>query len=604
MNAVVNLPVSPPLPEGKAPLLAQLTEGLDAASLWWLSGYAAGLAGRTAVVLADQIVPPVAGASADVARLSIVYGSQTGNSKRLAERLAEQSQAAGVTVRLVRADAYPLRELIDERHLQIIISTQGDGDPPDDARGFVEFLLGKRAPRLPALKFSVLGLGDSSYPKFCEIGRRLDARLEELGATRWQARADADLDLETIADPWLEQALSLARESLKASTSKATVTALRPVPPATVYTREHPFAAELLANQRITGRGSYKDVRHIELSLEGSGLDYEPGDALGVWPVNPPQLVADMLGTLGLDGEAVVTHGGQSLALAHWLGSKRELTRLTRPFIASHATRAQDAELDRLLAPDQAQALARLLSDTQPIELLQRTPAAWSAEALVAALRPLTPRLYSIASSQKSVGAEAHLTVAHIEYEDQGALRWGAASHYLATQDEGAKLPIYIERNERFRLPKDSSRDLIMIGPGTGVAPYRGFLQDRIATGASGRHWLLFGNPHFRSDFLYQLEWQRALKQGQLNRLDLAFSRDGASKTYVQHRLHERGREVYEWLENGAHLYVCGDATRMARDVHATLLSIIAAHGGKDEDAATDYLSELQRQGRYARDVY
>ena len=604
MNAVVNLPVSPPLPEDKAPLLAQLTEGLDAASLWWLSGYAAGLAGRTAIAPADPILHPVAGASAEVARLTIVYGSQTGNSKRLAERLAQQSESAGVAVRLLRADAYPLRQLADERHLQIIISTQGDGDPPDDARGFVEYLLGKRAPRLPSLKFAVLGLGDSSYPKFCEIGRRLDARLEELGATRWQARADADLDLETIADPWIEQALALARDSLKTSTPSATVTALRPLPQATVFTREHPFAAELLANQRITGRGSHKDIRHIELSLEGSGLTYEPGDALGVWPVNPPKLVSEVLDTLGLDRDAIVNHGGQSLALGQWLGHKRELTRLTRAFIASHAALAQDAELNRLLAPDQAPAFARLLSDTQPIELLQRSRAPWSAEELVAALRPLTPRLYSIASSQKSVGAEAHLTVAHVEYEDQGALRWGAASHYLATQDEGAKLPIYIERNERFRLPKDPSRDLIMIGPGTGVAPYRGFLQDRIATGASGRHWLLFGNPHFRSDFLYQLEWQRALKQGQLHRLDLAFSRDGASKTYVQHRLRERGRGVYAWLENGAHLYVCGDATRMARDVHATLLSIIATHGGKDEDGAADYLSELQRQGRYARDVY
>ena len=604
MNAVVNLPVSPPLPEGKAPLLAQLTEGLDAASLWWLSGYAAGLAGRAAVAQTDPILHPVAGASADGARLTIVYGSQTGNSKRLAERLAQQSESAGVAVRLLRADAYPLRELADERHLQIIISTQGDGDPPDDARGFVEHLLGKRAPRLPSLKFAVLGLGDSSYPKFCEIGRRLDARLEELGATRWQARADADLDLETIADPWLEQALTLARESLKASTPSATITTLRPLPPATVFTREHPFAAELLANQRITGRGSHKDIRHIELSLEGSGLSYEPGDALGVWPVNPPQLVSEVLDTLGLDSDAIVNHSGQSLPLGQWLGHKRELTRLTRAFIASHAALAQDAELNRLLAPDQAPAFARLLSDTQPIELLQRSRAPWTAEELVAALRPLTPRLYSIASSQKSVGTEAHLTVAHVEYEDQGALRWGAASHYLATQDEGAKLPVYIERNDRFRLPKDPSRDLIMIGPGTGIAPYRGFLQDRIATGASGRHWLLFGNPHFRSDFLYQLEWQRALKQGQLHRLDLAFSRDGASKTYVQHRLRERGRDVYEWLESGAHLYVCGDATRMARDVHATLLSIIATHGGKDEDGAADYLSELQRQGRYARDVY
>ena len=604
MNAVANLPVSPPLPEGKAPLLAQLTEGLDAAGLWWLSGYAAGLAHHAAGGQADFPALPTAVPASQTSGLTLVYGSQTGNSKRLAERLAQQAEAAGLATRLLRADAYPLRELADERHLQIVISTQGDGDPPDDARAFVEFILGKRAPRLPDLKFAVLGLGDSSYPKFCEIGRRLDTRLAELGATRWQARADADLDLETIADPWIEQALVLARESLKPLPPLATVTPLRPQAHAAAFSRENPFPAELLANQRITGRGSEKDIRHIELSLEGSGLSYEPGDALGVWPVNPPQLVQSVLDTLALDGDALVTHGGQSLPLADWLGRKRELTRLTRAIIASHAALAKDAELNRLLAPDQAQAFSRLLSDTQPIELLQRTPAPWSADELVAALRPLTPRLYSIASSQKAVGAEAHLTVAHVEYLDQGALRWGAASHYLATQDEGDKLPIYIERNERFRLPRDESRDLIMIGPGTGVAPFRGFVQDRVATGARGRHWLLFGNPHFRSDFLYQLEWQRALKQGQLHRLDVAFSRDSQAKVYVQHRLREHGRELFAWLENGAHLYVCGDATRMARDVHATLLSIIATHGGKDEDGAADYLNELQRQGRYARDVY
>ena len=604
MSSVLALPPQPPLPEGKLPLLAQLTDGLDAAGLWWLSGYAAGLANRAVAGLHDFPAVPTAVAASLAARLTIVYGSQTGNSKRLAERLAHQAETAGATTRLLRADTYPLRELVDERHLQIVISTQGDGDPPDDARAFVEFLLGKRAPRLPALKFAVLGLGDSSYPKFCEIGRRLDARLAELGATRWQARADADLDLETIADPWIEQALVLVRESLKPNAPLATVTSLRPPAQAPVFTREHPFAAEVLANQRITGRGSAKDIRHIELSLEGSGLSYEPGDALGVWPINPPQLVSSVLDTLGLDGSALVTHGGQSLPLGEWLGRKRELTRLTRAFIASHAALAKDAVLNRLLAPDQADAFSRLLSDTQPIELLQRTPAPWSAGELVAALRPLTPRLYSIASSQKAVGAEAHLTVAHVEYLDQGALRWGAASHYLATQDEGARLPIYIERNERFRLPRDDSRDLIMIGPGTGVAPFRSFVQDRIATGARGRHWLLFGNPHLRCDFLYQLEWQRALKQGQLHRLDVAFSRDSQAKLYVQHRLREHGRELFAWLENGAHLYVCGDATRMARDVHATLLSVIAAHGGKDEDGAADYLNELQRQGRYARDVY
>ena len=396
----------------------------------------------------------------------------------------------------------------------------------------------------------------------------------------------------------------LARETLKPAAPRATVTPLRPLPATPVWTRDQPFAAELLANQRITGRGSSKDIRHLEISLEGSGLDYQPGDALGVWPRNPAALVEAVLEALQIGADAPVTHAGETLPITAWLSEKRELTRLHRAFIARHAALSRDAELERLLAPENSDGLSRLLAEQQPIDLLERRRSAWSAEDLVATLRPLAPRLYSIASSQQSVGEEAHLTVAHIQYQHGTALRWGAASHFLAAQDAGARLPVYIERNERFRLPRDGTRDLIMIGPGTGVAPFRGFVQERIASGASGRHWLAFGNPHLRSDFLYQLEWQRALKNGQLHKLDLAFSRDGASKCYVQQRLRENGRELFAWLENGAHLYVCGDATRMARDVHAALLEIVAEHGACDRDAATDYLNDLQQQGRYARDIY
>ena len=559
MTAVPALLPPSPLSEDKAPLLAQLTDGLDGAALWWLSGYTAGLASRHGTP--NLAVVPAAEAP-NVTPLTVVYGSQTGNARRLAEKLAEQIEAAGLPVRLLRADLYPLRELKNERYLHVVISTQGDGDPPDDARAFVEFLFGKRAPALPELKFAVLGLGDSSYPKFCEISRRLDARLAELGATRWLPRGDVDLDIEAVANPWVANALDLARQTLKPSAPPANVTALRRAPSAPAWTREQPFAAELLVNQRITGRGSSKDIRHLEISLEGSGLAYEPGDALGVWPRNPPALVAEVLRSLKLDADAEVTHAGHTLPLHTWLTEKRELTRLLQ------------------------------------------LPTARSALELVTTLRPLTPRLYSIASSQKAVGEEAHLTVAHVEYQRDGATRWGAASHFLATREDGDRLPVYIERNERFHLPRDGARDLIMIGPGTGVAPYRGFLQDRVATGASGRHWLLFGNPHSRSDFLYQLEWQRALKNGQLHRLDLAFSRDTSEKTYVQQRLRENGRELYAWLQDGAHLYVCGDALRMARDVQATLLEVIAEHGDKDAEQAQDYLNELQRQGRYARDIY
>ena len=591
-SAPATLPV-PPLPEDRFDLLARLTEGLDGPGLWWLSGYTAGLAARAGNR------PAAAAETVASARLSIVYGSQTGNAKRLAETLARQAEAQGLGVRLLRADAYPLRELKDERLLYVVISTQGDGDPPDDARGFVEHLLGKRAPQLRQLKFAVLGLGDSSYPQFNATGRQLDERLARLGAQRLFARGEADLDLDTVATPWLSKALDSARDELKSNAPLATVTPLRPAAALSPWSREKPYAAELLANQRLTGRGSRKDVRHLEISLEGSGLAYQPGDALGLWPANPPALVDALLAELSLDADAPVD--GQPLR--HWLLEKREITRLTRPFVQQHAQRVGRDELSRLLQPEHGEGLARLLATHQLIDLLQAFPAAWSADDLVAALRPMAPRLYSIASSQAVVGPEAHLTVDHVAWDAPGGRRWGAASHLLASSGEGARLPVFIEANERFRLPRDGSRDVVMVGPGTGVAPFRGFVQERAASGARGRNWLLFGNPHARHDFLYQLEWQQALKNGQLSRLDLAFSRDQANKTYVQHRLREHGAELLRWIESGAHLYVCG-ATAMGRDVEQALLDVAVEHGGHDADGARGWLAQLQQQGRYARDVY
>lgn len=596
-----------PMPEDKLSLLTRLTEGLEPHSLWWLSGYAAGLAERAPERAAERGAarPGIAAETLGAVKLSIVYGSQTGNSKRLAEQLAAQAESAGLATRLLRADAYPLNELKDERLLYLVISTQGDGDPPEDARGFVEYLAGKRAPELKRLKFAVLGLGDSSYPQFCGIARRLDLRFAQLGAQRLLDRGEADLDIESVATPWLQRALQTAKEQLKTSAPLASVTPLRPGPQAaSPWSKEKPYAAELLLKQRISGRGSQKDVRHIELSLEGSGLSYQPGDALGVWAQNSPPLVAGVLAALHLDGEQLVSHGGVQLPLRDWLVGRRELSKLSRPFLLQHAERAQDSTLKSLLAPEQSAALGEFVAQRQLLDLLLQYPADWSAEALVAALRALTPRLYSLASSQLHVGPEAHLTVHHVHYQSVAGARWGVASHFLSAQDEGAQVPIFIEANARFRLPKDASRDLIMIGPGTGVAPFRGFVQERAAVGASGKNWLLFGNPHARHDFLYQLEWQQALKAGQLQRLDLAFSRDHAHKHYVQHLLEQNGRQVYAWLESGAHLYLCGDATRMARDVEAALLALIALHGAHDPDSARDYLSALQAQGRYARDVY
>ncbi|WP_062357801.1 assimilatory sulfite reductase (NADPH) flavoprotein subunit [Pseudoxanthomonas mexicana] len=616
-------PVLAPIPlvEERRALLAQAVAGLDGASLWWVSGYAAGLAqAQLAPQSASAPASPKAIAPATGAltaqRLTIVYGSQTGNARRAAEALAQQAEASGLSVRLLRADAYPQRELASERLLYIVISTQGEGDPPDDSIGLVEFISGKRAPKLPELKYAVLGLGDSSYADFCGISQRLDVRLADLGATRLLPAGAADLDIDTVATPWREQALTQARDLLKApaaATALATVTPLRPGQ-AAVWSHEHPFPAELLLNQRISGRdfkgprfGQHgtadKDVRHIELSLDGSGLHYEPGDALGVRHRNPGVLVEGVLEALRLDGETAVSEGGDTLPLREWLAARRELTRLSRPFLATHAAHAQADDLNALLAPAQNGTLAQLFNTHQLVDVLRRWPAGWSAQELVAALRPLAPRLYSIASSRKRVGEEAHLTVDVLGYDAFGHAHGGAASGFLAAREEGDQVPVYIEANERFRVPADGSRDIMMIGPGTGVAPFRGFVQERAETGARGRNWLLFGAPHFNHGFFYQSEWQDALRNGELHRLDLAFSRDQARKIYVQDRLRERGRDVYDWLQNGAHLYVCG-AIAMGKDVHAALQAIVVEHGGLDEDAAREYLVDLQTEGRYGRDVY
>ncbi len=601
MNATLATALTSPLSEDRAGLLLRLTDGLEPSALQWLSGYTAGLAVQLSTTQRLLQAVPVSEAQTDL-RLTIVYGSQTGNAKREAEAIAHEAQSQGLSIRLLRADAYPVRELANERLLYIVISTQGDGDPPDDAQAFFEFIGGRRAPSLKELKFAVLGLGDSSYPQFNAIARKIDTRLAELGASRLFAVGEADVDVASVAAPWRQNALMQAREVLKTSISAATVTPLRPAIASSLYGREKPYLAEVLVNQRITARESEQDVRHLEIALHES-LNYEPGDALGVWPRNHSTLVETVLGQLKLDAEEIISVGDQTLTLHEWLSSKRELTRLSKSFVVKHAEKNPSEVLNALLKSENNEAIAEFINQQQLPDLLNQFPAQWSADELVNALRPLAPRLYSIASSRKAVGDEAHLTVSLLEYQKDENLRRGLASSFLADRNAGAQLPVFIERNERFRLPLDSSRDILMIGPGTGVAPFRGFVQERTEVGATGKNWLLFGARHAQSQFLYQLEWQEALKKGQLHRLDLAFSRDQAERIYAQQRLRENGAEVYSWLENGAHLYICG-AIAMGKDVHQVLLSIVSEHGAKSPEDAGDYLSQLQQSGRYAKDVY
>lgn len=589
-----------PIPETNAALVPQLIKGLDETGLQWLSGYFAG----SAALLHDKAVGSDLPAldSAGSTRATILYGSQTGNCARVAEQLQQGLQTDGKPVQLQRTDSYPVRELKNETLLFVVISTQGDGEPPDDARAFCDFLFSRRAPQLDSLKFAVLGLGDSSYPEFCIIGKRIDERLAELGAERIQPLATADVDIESVAAPWLREQRQHAEKLLDAaSPARATVTALHPRTP--LWTRDKPFAAEVLLNQPIMAGDNGRSVRHLELSIDGSGLSYEPGDALGIWPRQRPELVQSVLDSLKLDGDALVEYKDEALPLRQWLGEKRELTVLSRPFLLAHAERGGHDDLEEMLNAGSNDALSQFIADRQLPDLLRSHRTDWDAQDLVTALRPLTPRLYSIASSQKRVDEEVHLTVAELQFQHQAQERWGVASRFLATRREGDTVPVFIEPNTRFRLP-ESSRDAIMIGPGTGVAPFRAFMQERQEIGASGRNWLLFGNRHRRTEFLYQLEWQDALRQGDLDRIDVAFSRDQTERIHVQHRLRQNGKAIFDWLERGAHLYVCGDATRMARDVHAALIDILAEHGAQAQDDAAARLNAWLAEGRYVRDVY
>jgi sulfite reductase (NADPH) flavoprotein alpha-component len=586
--------------------LERLTAELDAAALNWISGYTAALArerGGYARIeprpdeLAPELGETEAGAEAQ-ARATVLYGSQTGHGRRVAEQLGHAAERAGLAVRVLSTLDYNPRELASESLLFVVMSTHGDGDPPDEARAFVDFLHGRRAPKLEKLAYSVLALGDSSYPKYCEAGRLIDERLVALGARRLAARVDCDVDYERAAGAWLSQAVTAAGAELgvaaKGSPRVRVVTPLSAV--SSDPSREHPLEVEVIANQVITGRGSLRAVHHLELALPSGRLDYHPGDALGVVHENPPEVVERVLELTGLDGHAPVSFDGRELPLHSWLRSERELTRLTRPFIDAHRARAA--------AGRTSPAAPVVPQSWQVADLLKNLPADWTAPELVAALRALTPRLYSIASSRASVGDEVHLTVAALDYLADGERRFGSASRFLATHREDSRLQVYIERNKRFRLPADHSRDVIMIGPGTGVAPFRGFVQEREATAASGRNWLFFGARQMDRDFLYQTEWQHALKHGALHRLDVAFSRDQSERVYVQQRMREQGAQLLHWLDSGAYLYVCGDAASMAPDVHAALLEIVARHGGRGPEEAAAYLNTLMGERRYVRDVY
>lgn len=584
--------------------ITQAITGLDSNQLTWVSGYIAGLAAAqdpNANNLAPIAITPV---PESAGTLTIIYGSQTGNAKGIATAYQVKASEAGIPAKVISMADYKPRQIKNETHIAIVVSTHGEGEAPDDAVELHEFLGSKKAPKLPNLKYAVLGLGDTSYEFFCQTAKDFDTCLAALGATAVLERVDCDVDYDSAAAQWQDDVLAKIKDDLTAKTTQvASTPAANTASVASIYTKKNPFAGTLLTSQKITGRDSIKDIRHIEISLEDSGIQYQVGDALGVYFLNDEAIVQRMINAYGLSAEETVTLGDESLTLAQALTEKCELTLSYPTFVKALAESSGDAALTALLA-DKA-ALREYLVPRQIVDIAIDYPVKVTAQQVVDACRPLTARLYSIASSQNEVEDEVHLTVALVEYEEHGFVHQGGASGYLAKRlDEGAPVKVYVEGNDNFRLPADPNTPVIMVGPGTGIAPFRAFMQERDAQEAEGKNWLFFGNPSFTQDFLYQTEWQGYVKSGLLSKISLAFSRDQAEKIYVQHRLLEQGAEVYQWLEAGAHFYVCGDANHMAKDVEQALLTIYQTHGKQSADEAKKSLLALRKAKRYQKDVY
>ncbi|APP16923.1 assimilatory sulfite reductase (NADPH) flavoprotein subunit [Bacillus altitudinis] len=595
-----------PFSQEQAELLNQLLPTLTEQQKIWLTGYLS----AQATLAGSEVVAPAPSAAAAVQPVSkdvtVLYGSQTGNSEGLAKKTAQHLEDKGFQVTLSSMSDFKPNNLKKINNLLVIVSTHGEGDPPDNALSFHEYVHGRRAPKLDHLSFSVLSLGDSSYEFFCQTGKEFDERFKELGGTRLFDRVDCDLDYDEPFSEWLQgvasslsegEAVSIPQESAGVNNQAVSE-----------YSRTNPFYAEVLENINLNGRGSNKETRHLELSLEGSGLVYEPGDSLGIYPTNNPALVDELIQTCGWNAEESVTvhKNGDTLPLKEALTSHFEITVLTKPLLQKIAALTKSESLHALLEEGNEEKLKEYIAGRDLVDAARDFgPFEGTAAEFTSILRKIPARLYSIASSLKANDEEVHLTIGAVRYDAHGRERQGVCSILCAERlQPGDTLPVYIQHNQNFKLPQDPDTPIIMVGPGTGIAPFRSFMQEREEMGANGKSWLFFGDQHFVTDFLYQTEWQKWLKDGVLTKMDVAFSRDTEEKVYVQHQMKKQSKELFEWLEQGAYVYICGDEKHMAHDVHNTLLSIIQEEGAMSKEKAESYLANLQQQKRYQRDVY
>jgi sulfite reductase (NADPH) flavoprotein alpha-component len=604
-----------PFNQEQVELLNRLLPSLTESQRVWLSGYFTAMNGAAGSVSVGTV--PVAPAAANAApsvapiskELTVLFGSQSGKAQGLAKKFSKKLEEQGFQVTLSSMSDFKPNALKKVQTLLVIVSTHGEGVPPDNAISFHDFLHSKRAPQLDGLQYSVLSLGDTSYEFYCQTGKDFDKRLGELGGKQLAPRVDCDVDFDEPAAEWMSSVLSSLSASSATSSALVAGSAVSSTSGAeSEFSRTNPFQAEVLENLNLNGRGSDRETRHVEISLEGSNLQYEPGDCLGIYPENHPQLVEELIEAMSWHADELVTinKNGDKRSVREALTHNFEITVLTKPLVEQVAKLTVNTDLNGLVAAGNEQELKSYINGKDLLDLVQDYSLQGIAAAeFIAVLRKMPARLYSIASSSKAFPDEVHVTVRTVRFETRGRERYGVCSVQLAERIKaGDSLPVYIQNNPNFKLPESSDTPIIMIGPGTGVAPFRAFLGEREETGAEGKSWLFYGDQHFSTDFLYQIEWQRWLKDGVLTRMDVAFSRDTDQKVYVQHRMLEKSKELYQWLQEGASVYVCGDEKRMAHDVHETLAKIIEQEGGFSSEEAAEYLSRMQQQKRYQRDVY
>jgi sulfite reductase (NADPH) flavoprotein alpha-component len=593
------VPQSAPLAPERVASLNSLLKGLPADHLLWIEGYISGLRARSGAAALAAAAPVAA------PELTVLYGTESGNSESLADLTVKAAKGKGFKAKAVNMADITVAKLKDIQNLLVIVSTWGEGDPPETASDFYEAFMGDKAPKLPNTRFSVLGLGDTSYEEFCKMGKDFDARLETLGAKRIYDRVDCDVDYDDDFAKWHKGALAVLEAEAKPALSTTVATPVAAA--ATVkYSRKNPYPSELTERVMLNGEGSAKETIHLEFNLEGSGLEYQTGDALAVVPHNAEDVVNSIIETSKLDPEAPVSIKEKEVSLREALTRQLDVTAISLPVLKRYNEIVKDAKLTAMLDPAKKADLQAYLHGREIIDVLNDFPAKEiTANALVGIMRKLPPRLYSIASSPKAHPGEVHLTVGVVRYDAHGRQRKGVCSTYLSDRiSEGDKADVFVTANKHFKIPADNDAPMIMVGPGTGIAPFRAFVEERKAIGAKGKNWLFFGDQHYLTDFLYQTEWQEYLADGVLTKLDLAFSRDQKDKVYVQDRMRENSAELYAWLEKGASFYVCGDASRMATDVDLALHEIIEKEGGKTSEDAAAYVKKLKTDKRYLRDVY